>query len=298
MSNANFDRQYRLTISVPGQSGFEVGRTSADCTRALHISFSIEKSDAESNNSGKITLWNLSKEHLSYLDKKDCAVLLKVGYGSRIATIFSGNITSVITQRDGADTMTEIEAVDGRVALRDTIISESYIGEIYAKAILDDATNSMGVTVVYSEAAQAEAAVKKMPNGFSYVGPAKTEIKKICDLCGLEWSMQNGVLQIKKPGEAISTLVYVLNKGSGLLDIPKRITEASKGEAATVEGRDKKIGWEIRYFMNGAVGVNDYIKLESNSVSGYFYVSKLSIDGDNLGGEWTCTAQIMEVKSS
>ena len=43
-------------------------------------------------------------------------------------------------------------------------------------------------------------------------------------------------------------------------------------------------------------GVNDLISLKSKTVSGYFRVHKLSMDGDNYGGDWKCTAQLIEVK--
>ena len=40
--------------------------------------------------------------------------------------------------------------------------------------------------------------------------------------------------------------------------------------------------------------MNDYVRLESEEVRGYFRVYKLNIDGDNLEGDWICTAQLLE----
>ncbi|MPN56768.1 hypothetical protein SDC9_204460 [bioreactor metagenome] len=48
--------------------------------------------------------------------------------------------------------------------------------------------------------------------------------------------------------------------------------------------------------MNAAINVNDYVRLESRIAIGNFRVSKLIIDGDNIEGEWTCTAELLEVK--
>ena len=42
--------------------------------------------------------------------------------------------------------------------------------------------------------------------------------------------------------------------------------------------------------------MNDYVRLESDKVRGYVRVYKLTIDGDNLEGDWICTAQLLEVK--
>ena len=282
-----FDRQYRLVAGVPGGSGFEVGEVKPSLGVALHIAFSLDKTDAEEPNTSKISVWNLSPAQLAVLDQKDCTVTLRAGYGSNMPVIFAGNVTHVCTQKDGADTLTEIEVSDGRAVLRDTYIALSYVGVINGKRIIEDAATKMGVAVAISE----KASFIDFPNGYSYVGAAKVALSKICGSCGLVWTLQNGVLQVTKPNEPISTRVYLLDASSGLLDIPKRVSIAS----STAE-KDAQIGWEVRYFMNGAIGVNDYVRLESKTVTGNFRVAKLSMDGDNLDGEWTCTAQLLEVK--
>ena len=49
--------------------------------------------------------------------------------------------------------------------------------------------------------------------------------------------------------------------------------------------------------MNGAIGVNDIVQIQSKSVNGYFLVRKVTFDGDNLEGDWKCTAQIIETSA-
>lgn len=48
--------------------------------------------------------------------------------------------------------------------------------------------------------------------------------------------------------------------------------------------------------MNGAINIDDYVKLESELVEGYFRVYSLEIAGDNVSGDWTCRAKLLEVK--
>ena len=50
--------------------------------------------------------------------------------------------------------------------------------------------------------------------------------------------------------------------------------------------------------MNGAIGINDTVKLQSSTANGYFRVHKVTIDGDNLDGDWICTAQLIELKAN
>ena len=128
-------------------------------------------------------------------------------------------------------------------------------------------------------------------NGFSFVGLARDIMTKGCACCGLVWSLQNGVMQVKKPGDVMSREVFVLSEDSGLLGIPARVTEANSATS------DKtSIGWEVEFFLNGAIHIDDYVKLESKTVTGYFRVAKLTQAGDNISGDWTCTARLMEVQ--
>lgn len=104
----NFDRQYRLAAGKAGSTGFEIGSGK----RPLHVSFSVEKADTNSQNTAKVTIWNLSDEHLAELSKNDCVVVLHAGYGDTRPLIFTGVVTFATTKADGADRSTEIELVD------------------------------------------------------------------------------------------------------------------------------------------------------------------------------------------
>lgn len=83
-----------------------------------------------------------------------------------------------------------------------------------------------------------------------------------------------------------------MNSETGLISIPKRITIG-----ATSEKEGAQTGWEVTYLLNGAVGVNDVVKIQSAAANGYFRVHKVTIDGDNLEGDWVCTAQLLEIKA-
>jgi len=282
----NFDRQYRLSAGKAGGTGFEIG---GEKPVPLHIDFSVERTDQETQNTATLSIWNLNDAHLAALEEKDCVVALRAGYGNRMPLIFSGIVTQAVTSNDGADRKTELDIVDNLVEIRDTYVSLSYNGTVNWKTIFDDVSSQMGVAISYSYNAE----FVDIPNGFSFVGMARDIMTKGCACCGLVWSLQNGVMQVKKPGDVMSKEVYVLSPETGLLGIPARITEAS-------DKSDEKntIGWDVEYFMNGAINIDDYVKLESKMVTGYFRVYSLSISGDNVSGDWICKARLKEVKES
>ena len=278
----NFDRQYRLIAGQAGQVGFEIG----EGPTPLHVSFSFQKADLKSQNTGKVSIWNLNPQHLAELSKDDCVVSLKAGYGSVMPLIFTGVVTYTSTSLDGADRCTQLELVDNRIEVRDTYASVSYSGTVNTKTLIQDAADQMGVAVTFSYNAE----FVDLPNGFSFVGPAKDVLTKACDCSSLQWSIQNGVLQVKKPGDVMSKEVYVLSPDTGLLGIPKQIQVSDDKDTSKAQH-----GWDVEYLMNAAINIDDYVKLESKMVTGFFRVYSLEIEGDNVEGSWTCTARLLEV---
>ena len=111
------------------------------------------------------------------------------------------------------------------------------------------------------------------------------------------WTIQNGVLQVRRSSEGISTALHKLNKDTGLINIPKRVysTQTANTDSSIDTTSDMLYGYEIEYFMNGAIGIGDRVYVESSLVKGVYMVSKLQIEGDNIEGNWQCTAQITEV---
>lgn len=279
----NFDRQYRVSIGQAGSEGFEIG---AEVPSPLHISFSLERADVETQNTGKLSIWNLNPEHLSQLEQKDCLVVVKAGYGNQLGIVFAGVITFFTTSMDGADRLTEIEVVDYRVEVRDTYVSLSYEGVVGVETVMEEIGGQMGVTVSYSYNAE----FSKFQNGFSFVGAGKDALSKACDSSGLCWGIHNGVLQIKKTGDVMSNQVYVLSASTGMIGIPKRVLISNN------DGSDgSSLGYDVVFLMNASIHVDDYVKVESAYLTGYFRVYSLQIEGDNLSGFWQCTARLLEV---
>ena len=280
-----FGREYRFSAGQAGGDGFEIGETTTGSPKALHISFSIEKADTETPNTAIISLWNLNPEHLAILNEPDCIVTLRAGYGSHMPLIFVGAITYIETSLDGGDRETRIEAADGRVELRDCYVSLSYAGTISTNKIIEDIAADMGVAVSFSYNVR----FAELPNGFAFVGNGRTALDKACASSGLDWQIYNGVLQVKLRGDTMTREVYLLSPDSGLIGIPKKITFGSTAQADGDES-----GYECEFLLNGAVGIGDYIRVESKVVTGYFRIRSLSMDGDNESGSWLSKAKLIE----
>lgn len=301
----NFLRQYSILFGIPGRMGTEI--TSVGQNRPLHVNFSLEKADTQSSNTGKLQISNLNDEHKALLSEDKCVVEIKAGYSDTIGTIFLGGVANPSETLDNADRTLEVELVDG-LSNYDSVGTMSMNGVVAGDAILSEIQKQMGIeSAIITDKAAEMLASAKYANGYCQVGRLKASLQSLMNKAGLSYSIQNGVLQVFYPGEPITMQAYKLSAETGLIAIPKKInmtqTSLSKGSdgkvsslsAATSESGNGVPGYEVEYFINGAIGINDLVQVESNNLNGIFRVCKQSYTGDNYSGDWKCTAQIVEV---
>lgn len=301
----NFIRQYSILFGVPGQIGTEI--TSIGKSRPLHINFNLEKADTESSNTGRLQISNLNDEHKALLGEDKCVVEIKAGYNDTMGTIFLGGVANPAETLSNADRTLEVELLDG-LSNYDSIGTMSMNGIITGDVIFEEIRKQMGVeSAVITDKAAELLKSAKYANGYCQVGKSKAALQSLMAKSGLTYTLQNGILQVFYPGEAISVQAYELSAETGLISIPKKITltessasKGTKGKVASIgSGTSEKSngtpGYEIEYLINGAIGINDLVKVESKSLSGIFRVKKQTFQGDNYSGDWKCTAQIVEV---
>lgn len=279
--NSNFMRRYILTAGREGESGFKIGHIDSAYDNALHVSFSVERSDSSTSNEAKVQIWNLSRKNISILEQENCHVELRAGYGDSMTTILVGEVRDAITTMDGADMLTELTVIDGFESTQNTYISLSYNGKVECKDIYEQIAKEMGLPIVYGAGVN----FISLPNGFSYIGTAVDGLYKISEYCNHNWTIQNEVIQIYKANRPVKTSYVVLSSETGLINIPKRVRIGSK---------DSNVyGWEINYLLNGALQINDMVRIRSKIINGDFRIQKVTMNGDSLGNDWSCTAQVL-----
>lgn len=307
-------REYRLTAGVRGSEGFRI--ESAGMARPLHVNFDLEKSDTQSSNSGTITISNLSDEHKRILEEKNCYIEFYAGYGDSLGLIFAGSVSTTTEDLSDADRDLKISVVDGFV-INDLCSWLSMSGVVTCAEVLDALVDKMELdSAIITDAAKEKLESAKYDNGYSYVGKLRAALQNVLRKAGVTYSIQNGVLQVYVHGESVTPKAYSLSADTGLIKIPRKITisetnsntgssssstssSSNSSSSSSSSTTDTGIpGYEVDFFLNPAIGVNDLIVLNSKSVTGYFRVHKLTIKGDNYSGDWICTAQLVEVKES
>lgn len=294
-----FNRTYRLVVGPAGGKGTEI-------KPPLRMTFDIEKDSKEEPNYNKVRVWNLSPATRAAIVEPDAMAVLYVGYVEEDGALLlaAGNVVSGYTYFDGPDVVTEIEFLDGYINIRDTVVSLGYGAGVKASAICKDIAAQMGLSLMMDSAAPDRA----WQNGFSFYGAAAAALHKIVQGTGLEWSIQNGVLQVIPRMGTTKRQAFVLNSGSGLIGHPVRTREGARekakvkdkktGDSKTLESAKQQTdGWKVDSLLLPTLNPGDMVKLESRSVTGWFRADTVKHAGDVGGpGDMQTEIQLVEVK--
>jgi hypothetical protein len=234
----------------------------------VRLNFSVEKNSTSSSNKCTVTAYNLSENSRSFIEKKEGMLRLEAGYGNDTAIIFLGDIDKVIAKRQGPDILTIIESGDGEKRLADAHI------ELSLKA---GATDEQIINAVINVLELERGTIKGIArmeylNGFSFSGKAQELLDKITKKQKLEWSVQDGSLQIIPQSTDTGDTAVSLNSNTGLLDVPNKTDE----------------GFVIKSLLNPKLVPGRQVKLESILLTGQaiFKVDKVTHVGDTQEGDF------------
>jgi hypothetical protein len=234
-----FDRDVRVKVDTLDVS-------------ALDVSFRVIKTLKKEPNTCELTIYNLGRDNREKLGQlKAPAVEIRAGYKGRkptdaidaavgsalsaldagadehagIGTIYLGDLRDSHSNYEPPDWVTTIESGDGERASRFSRINKSFTAGTTLAVVMQQVSQSMGVGI--GNAAQMAAqgnlldAGKAFLNSVTLSGPASKELDRITKSAGLEWSVQDGALQLLNPGSPIADTSIVLADDSGLVGSPQ-----------------------------------------------------------------------------
>lgn len=293
-----FKRDYRLVVGPPGTSrGVEI-------VPPMRVTFEIEKNTEEEPNVHKIRIWNLSPETTEAIIKPDNIAVLYAGYEWEDGPVLmaSGNVLFGWVYQDGPDVVTQLELRDGYISVRDTVVSLGYSEGVEARRVIQDLARQMGLPLLMP----ADAPNRTWQNGFSFYGAAHRALHKVTAGTGLEWSIQNGQLQVIARRGVTQRSTFVIAPDSGLLYYPERTREGAREKAKVKDektgdnrnitsAKQQRDGWRVTSFLLPTVNPGDLVKLESKSVTGWFRIESLTHQGDYGGpGDWQTELNLID----
>jgi hypothetical protein len=259
-----FGRTYRLTVGDRQWT-------------ELDIEFDIDRSSGRPGRA-TVVLWNLSRPSRDALAQShDARVELLAGYDVEQHLIFAGLVRGATSTRDGAEWRTELRCLDGAGALTRRVSfaarSDRSIGEV-----LEACAVALGVGI--GNAREAFAAAGLLAGGRAVrsavlAGSAAAELEGLCVSAGLEWSIQDGVLQVSLEGDSSERSALLLSASSGLVGSPQVSRHGVEFDALMVPG-----------LRPGAL-----VQLEAANGSGTYRCRGVRYVGSTSGDSWGCHVQ-------
>jgi hypothetical protein len=251
-------------------------RGAAKLIDELRIKFKVEKTNESAPNTAEIQIYNASESTRSLLEAKNTQVRISFGYlglnpngvlgtgfasTSNVDLVYVGDITKVTQKFQRPDIISELECGDGDNRFRNSRLSKGYPPGTKVDLILDDLIKAMGL----SKGSRVGVPPKKYGSGVALSGLAKTHLDMICKANNLEWSIQDGSIQIIRKDLPSADPTIILDADSGLIGSPSKTKE----------------GVEFTSLIQPDLKPGRRVQLKSRTISGIFKVRKVTHEGDS-----------------
>lgn len=244
----------------------------------LRVVAKVVRSLKTTANSASVTVYNLSPEHRSALTKTAApTVALTAGYAEQLTRVFVGQAVHVQHEKlvEAGDITTTISTSDGGGAMQTARVKKSFPPGAKAGDVMAELVKALGIKV--GNLAQARARLNAgtgatvFAEGVTLTGNAATELTALCQSCGLEWSIQDGALQVLDAAKALSAEAIVLD--SSLLMGTPSISNKGVVQGMTFFHKDFTPGRQIQ--------------IAHEFVTGVFRVEKCEYLLDTYADDWT-----------
>lgn len=248
----------------------------------LRVQFRVKKTLSKEPNECELSIYNLNEEHRRAVETKGLSVRIEAGYVGNVAQIFVGDVRHAEHVREKADWVTRLQLGDGERAYRHARVSESFkagnsLGSVFRKvadSLGVDATKAQGIV---------DALQRQFTQGTSVFGKASTELDRLLSGTGLEWSIQDGELQVLSATGTTESALIVLNSETGLIGSP---TYGTPEAASPNKAAQKPKTLKIKSLLMPALRVGGRVRVEADSVKSDFKVQTLTHTGDTHGGDF------------
>jgi len=251
----------------------------------LRVSFDIKKTLGQTENDANIEIYNVSKDSYKLLQQinETYIIQLSTGYGDLIDTIFTGNIENSYYYREKSSWILNIKGKDGQELIQDSIINKLYRAGFDLKSALLDMIKTANVLPkgAYDNAKKwIENKISlgtKTQNGLTISGRLIDEINKLLSEVGASLSIQDEKAQIIYNNSNNEDNIFLISPSSGLIGSP----------------RDKGIeeGLEFKCLLIPKLKPGSLVKIESNTINGYYRIDNIIYKGDTHENTWECNCE-------
>lgn len=285
-----FGRICRVTVEGKGGKAVFVGDQAPD--PGLQISFSTTKTLGSKQNSGTVTITNLSKARRNQLGDEFDKLTLEVGYkDAGYSVILKGDIRDVTHAKTSPDVETTIEVGDGDKAVQTGSVSKTFPSGTKPKEIVEYLAKKLPGVEVGQIKGLDDLPKTKRPT--TVYGRTYRELDEQGRQHGFYWSMQNGKFQALKNDESLGGSILI---------------SAETGMIGVAEPTDK--GVKVKCLLNPAIEPGKTIKVKSGFLDessgrdkrdsddggGEFRVASVSLQGSTRAEDWYCDVEANRIQ--
>lgn len=270
-----YGRIAQVIVGPPNQ----IGRLITD----LKISFKVEKTSESNPNTMTVSIYNLSKDTRAICQRKGNAIILRCGYEGNIPLIFSGDIAKCTIDKQGPDIVTIVEAGDGEISFGTSNIDASFAPGATVQSVFNQVVGSFGTGLGPILGVPDQ----KINNGITLSGDSKKVMDDLTQKHGLEWSIQDGQVQVQKKNQPVFGTAVLLNSETGLIGSPKNVKILKASTDPLLDpALSKDAGVQFKSLLNPKLKPGQLVKLDSVNVKGLFTVRKVTHSGDTYASSW------------
>ncbi len=274
-------RSISLIVGAPGgdpsasiSAQFGIPDANAIDFSGLDIDFTIEKNLKPEPNTCEVLVYNLSEASRKTMSGGHKLTLkLEAGYKGGMSLLYLGDVRSAWTVRSGPDFITHFESGDGEKEIRKNRLNVSYGAKVPVSVALSSIVDALKVgqgNVAHIGAVLQEKGIATI-NGGSLTGSAALRLTDFCKSAGLEWSIQNGSLQILDLGKALSKQAIEISANTGMVNSPSVDNDGVLSVTTLI----------IPGLQPGII-----IRMNSTFVQGDFRVEQCKWHGQTSGNDW------------
>jgi hypothetical protein len=193
-------------------------------------------------------------------------IRLEAGYPESLEIVAAGDITKAVSRHESPDWITSVESGDGQTALREEHLDLSWAPGTPFQAVIAQAVKALGVTAGPSLFAVTDVAA----GGFSFSGTAKNLMDVLAKRFDLNWSIQDGAVQVHDKGKPVPGIAVVISGENGLV--------------GNVIKTDK--GIEFKTLLNGEIKPGKFLSIVTSTLKGFYVARRVVLDGDTHDGPW------------
>lgn len=283
-----FKRAVNLQVETPAVGDYFREQVVRTTITDLRVKFNIVRHLGSEPNSAVISIFNLAERTRAEFVKKPVRVKLFAGYESDIKHVFTGDLIWGTSVKPAVTWVTELQLGDGQRAYKHARASRTFKAGTSARTVIKDLARTMGLKVP-ANVDEAKEFAKQFTTGVTVEGPSQKELSRLMKVSGHEWSIQNGGLQVLKPGASNSKAPRRVAVDTGLLGVPEvgapQRPQGDSTRARKYTYKSKPV-LSVQMRLAGDINPGDRIFLDSKNLSGYYLVQRVTDIGDTEGKEW------------